>query len=96
VAYDADLALVRRVLLTIGLSEPRALPEPPVEVVFVEMGDNGVRVSLRLFAREADYWSVLSDLRSRVKSALDEAGIGFAETKYVLSGNEMQPKKDPV
>ncbi len=91
VGYGADLDQVRSTLLAIAAADARTLAQPPADVYILEMSETGVRVALRVFVKGTDYWQVLSDMRRLGKSALVDAGIGFAEYKYALEEGTTPP-----
>ena len=78
VAYEADLARARDVILTVAEqnSMVSSVPEKPV-VVIREYGDSGVILMLRFWCAGADYYAVQFSLNEQVKQALDRAGIGI-------------------
>jgi small conductance mechanosensitive channel len=47
VSYGSDLSRVRAVLTDIVAGDPRALTDPPMQIVTQEFGENGVRVEAR-------------------------------------------------
>jgi len=83
VAFETDLAEATRVIKAAAdevwhddAVGPSVLEEP--EVWGVEgFGPTGITIRLVIKTQPADQWKVLRELRSRVKVALDRAGIGF-------------------
>ena len=64
---------------------PSVLEEP--EVWGVEgFGPTGIAIRLVVKTQPADQWKVLRELRSRVKVALDQEGIGFGFQRIPWSG----------
>jgi small conductance mechanosensitive channel len=78
VGYEQELGRARAVLADILSHDPRILANPPCQVAVVELGDNGVRLAVYAMVSPDDYWSVLSDLRERIKTRFDAEKIAFA------------------
>ena len=89
VAYDTDvpaaIALIKQVADEVWHDEELAssvLDEP--EVWGVErIGPDGIAIRLVVRTRPADQWTVLRELRQRLKAALDAAGIETAIPRTV-------------
>lgn len=84
-AYTADLSEVRTLLLDLVRQDARVLDAPAPDVIVLEVRDNGVRLALRAFASNADYWQVLFDLRERATARLADAGIEFAREQSTVT-----------
>jgi small conductance mechanosensitive channel len=81
VAYDTDVGTAIRVIKEVADEVWRdpdlahsVLEEPEVWGVEV-MGPDGITIRLVLKTRPADQWTVLRELRRRLKVALDDAGV---------------------
>lgn len=77
VSYDADLKQVKEILLEVAENHPMALKDPAPQIVITELGDNAVNVSVRVSARNSDFWTMNEELIIGCKSALDAAGINI-------------------
>jgi small-conductance mechanosensitive channel len=92
VAFETDVDEATRVIKAaadeVWRSEdvgPSVLEEP--EVWGIEgFGPTGIAIRLVVKTRPADQWKVLRELRSRIKVALDRAGIGFGFQRIPWSG----------
>lgn len=78
VSYDADLKKVKEILLEVAKRHPMALKDPAPQIVITELGDDAVNVSVRVSAKNSDFWTMNEELLIECKNALDAAGIGVA------------------
>ena len=77
VAYDADLSVVRDVLIDIIGKEERALKNPAPLVAVAELADNSVNFVVRVWTKTGDYWGVKFDMTETIKNRFDAEGIGI-------------------
>ena len=77
VAYDADLSVVRNVLIDIIGKEERALKDPAPLVAVAELADNSVNFVVRVWTKTGDYWGVKFDMTETIKNRFDAEGIGI-------------------
>ncbi len=76
VSYNADIDRVREVLTGVALGSGMALSEPAPPVAVVSgLGDSAVKVKLRTWCKNADYWPLVFYQNEAGKKALDAAGI---------------------
>jgi len=77
VSYRDDIALARKILLDLAMSDERTLPDPAPQVFVASLGDSSVNLSLRLWVARTDYFPVLRELTERSKGALEAAGLSI-------------------
>jgi small conductance mechanosensitive channel len=77
IGYGADIALARTVILDTLRSDPRLLPEPPPTVGVTELGDSGLTLTILPWVKSADYFGFRTEMRERLKLALEEQGIAI-------------------
>jgi small conductance mechanosensitive channel len=75
ISYGDDIARAKQILLELVNADPRILPEPPPEIVVLELDDNGVKLGVRASVAVTEYWNVMFDLRERAKIRFEEEGI---------------------
>lgn len=75
VSYDSDLKQVKEILQSILEKDVRILKEPAPGVVVTGLVDNGVRMAIRPWAKNEDYWGMFSDVLQTMKELLDEEGL---------------------
>ncbi|HYD30039.1 MAG TPA: mechanosensitive ion channel domain-containing protein, partial [Azospirillaceae bacterium] len=70
VSYDADVELVRQLLLEAAVNDPRVAKSPAPMVAFHQFGDNALNFELRCFVHDVDvYMAVATDLRFAILKA---------------------------
>lgn len=77
IAYDDDIPGAMAVIKDVLTADERVLIEPAPTIVLSNLGESSVDLSVRPWAKTADYWGVRSDLFTRVKQALDKAGYSI-------------------
>lgn len=70
---DADLAM--SVIRSVIEQHPFALKNPAPMIFVDELGDNGVIISVRIWAPSTVWWDVRTELLWKIKVALEDAGI---------------------
>jgi small conductance mechanosensitive channel len=75
IGYGDDIATARRLIEELVLADPRVLPDPPLQILVTELGDNSVNLGVRAAVASSDYWSLQNDLREQVKLRFDQEGI---------------------
>lgn len=77
VAYESDLAEVRKVLAETIQKEPGILQEEKTDIVVSELNDSSVDIGVHVWVKTKDYWPVRWSLLEHIKIALDENGISI-------------------
>ena len=77
VAYGTDIDKTREVILGVCAADSRIAAEPAPVVYLSGLADSSVKVMLRVWVENANYWDVHFDLNERIYKALPENGIGF-------------------
>lgn len=75
VSYDADVQTVKRLLLETAAANTMILPEQPPFVRLSECADSSLDFTVRVWCKNADYWTVKFDLTESIQAALVTAGI---------------------
>ncbi|WP_457942748.1 mechanosensitive ion channel family protein [Caproiciproducens sp. LBM24188] len=75
VGYGDNLSKVKQTLLQLSEEHGMVLNEPAPQVLVGEYKEDGIVVSLKVWCRTEDYWTLYSDLQERVKAAFQEEGI---------------------
>jgi small conductance mechanosensitive channel len=83
VDYQADLQKAREVLLNLAKDE-RVLADPAPEAVISTLGDSSITVSLRVWVKTADYWSVMFMFNEQARDRLKDAGIDIPFPQRVI------------
>ena len=89
VAYGANLAEAREVILSTIMADPRSKTDPEPFIEVDNLGDFSVDFLVRVWVDSADYFAYQSEMKRRVKEALDSAGIEIPfPTRTVLRAAE--------
>ncbi|MCQ2437963.1 MAG: mechanosensitive ion channel family protein, partial [Clostridia bacterium] len=75
VAYDTDIDSAKKVLGEVIGTNVHILKKPAAEVILTNCGENALVLTMRVWVRTSDYWSVNFDLIDRGKKALDSNHI---------------------
>ena len=75
ISYSDNIATARRLIEEVMANDPRVLPDPPLQILVSELGDNSVNLNVRAAVTPDDYWNLQNDLREQVKVRFDEEGI---------------------
>lgn len=85
IAYQADIARAREILLDIAHNDPRVLDDPEPAVYVNNLGDSSVDIMLRIWTRTDDYWDVRLNLSEKAKLGFDQAGIEIPFPQLTLN-----------
>ena len=77
VAYGADVDRARSVILALCAADTRIAHDPEPAVYLSGLADSSVKVMLRVWVANADYWDVLFALNEQIYKALPANGIEF-------------------
>ena len=77
VGYGDDLKLVKETLMEIVKADSRVLSEPEPFVAVSALAERSVKVVVRAWTSNDDYWGVYHDMLESVKLAFDAKGISI-------------------
>lgn len=75
VAYESELARVKELLSRLAGEDPAVLKDEPVNVFVSELGESGIKMGLRVWVKNGDYWTAKWRLTENIKNTFDENGI---------------------
>lgn len=75
ISYESNLMHAKEVLQTLIQQESRVLAEPSSLVAVSELSDMGVKVTVRVWVKNDDYFTVNCDFLEKTKLAFDARGI---------------------
>lgn len=84
VSYDADIAKVKEVLLSVVKDEELILPDEVCETYVESLGAYSVNVRLRCWVKFENYWKLYNQLSERVLLAFRENGINIPSSTDIL------------
>ena len=77
ISYEADFEKTREIVTKICSSHSLVLTDPAPMVRILGYGDNGVRITARVWVNNSDYWTVKFDILEGIKKGLDENRISI-------------------
>ncbi|MBR9766057.1 MAG: mechanosensitive ion channel [Rhodobacteraceae bacterium] len=94
VGYGADLKQAETVIRNTIMADPRAhaAPEPFIQVN--NLGDFSVDFLVRVWCDSGDYFAFSTDMKRKVKEALDEGGVDIPFPTRTLLQPDMNGKED--
>ena len=78
IAYGADIASARAALMELAANTDGISREPAPAVLMSECADSAVKLMLRIWCDQKDYWRLKFELTEGGKLALDRAGVEIA------------------
>ena len=75
VDYSTDIDKAKAYIVAVIEKHPFIHTEPAPFVRVTEHGESGITVTVRVWTKNADYWSVRFDLLEEIKTAFDKSGI---------------------
>lgn len=76
-AYDCDVEKVKEIITTVANAHPCALKDPAPFVRLSEHSDSALVYTVRIWCKNADYWTVYFDTIENVKTAFDKNNIAI-------------------
>ena len=77
VAYDSSDETVKSIIGNVISAHPLALKDPAPFIRLSQHGDSALVYTARVWAKNADYWTVYFDVLENVKTAFDQNGISI-------------------
>ena len=75
ISYEDNLATAKQVIESVLANEERVLEDTPPLVGVLELADNSVNLTVRVWTKAGDYFATKLALTENIKLAFDEAGI---------------------
>lgn len=75
VAYDSDVELVKRTILSVIEANEKALRDPAPFVRITNMGDSSLDFTVRVWCNSSNFGLLKSDLYEEINAAFESAGI---------------------
>jgi small conductance mechanosensitive channel len=77
IRHTENVQLVRELFFEACALESRIRSEPKPVMQVAEIGMHGIKVSMRMYTSQDDYWPVLSAMRELVKQQFERYGLQF-------------------
>ena len=75
ISYDNDPEAAKKIMLDASEAHSLVLKDPEPFARVTEHGDSGVIITLRVWCKNADYWTVHFDLLENIRRDFDKNGI---------------------
>lgn len=77
IAYGDKYPHAKKVLLRLLEEDPRVLKEPAPFIALSELNDSSVDITVRAWAKSADFWGLFFDMNEKVYEAFEKEGINI-------------------
>ena len=77
ISYGDDVEVARREILAMLNSDERVLKQPEAVVYVKTLNSSSVDLTIRAWAKNEDYWSLLFDINEKMYKELPSKGINF-------------------
>lgn len=77
IAYGDDYDVAREAILAIIAADERIEKEPEPFVALGSLGESAVNITVRVWAKSADYWGVFHSLNEQIYKQLPQKGLHF-------------------
>ncbi len=84
VAYGTDIKKAREILLGIFEKDERALKDPAPAVFLLNFGDSSLDLSVRVWAKTPDYWSLFCDGMEKINEEFEKNEIEIPFPQRVM------------
>ena len=81
VAYDSDVELVKKTILSVIEANDKALQDPAPFVRITNMGDSSLDFTVRVWCNSSNFGLLKSDLYEEINAAFNNAGIEIPYNK---------------
>ncbi len=77
IGYGDDYDKAKAVLMRLIGEDERILKEPEPFIALAELGDSSVNLTVRVWVKSADYWSVYFDMNEKVYKTFPQEGLNI-------------------
>lgn len=77
ISYGDDYDVARQALLDMIAADERIEKDPAPFVAIGSLGENAVKITIRVWAKSSDYWGIYHDLNEKIYKELPTKGIHF-------------------
>jgi small conductance mechanosensitive channel len=75
IAYSDSVESAFQVMHGIIGAETRLLKDPSPQVILQSIDDNSVKITIRAWAENQDYWNIYWEMTTNIKTKIEEAGL---------------------
>lgn len=77
ISYGDNVSVARSVIMELCSEDARILKDPPPFIALIELADNSVNITIRLWCDTADYWGVFFDMQEKIYNVFPKRGLSF-------------------
>lgn len=77
ISYETNIKTAKDMIVSIIEQHPKALQDPKPAVVINEITESGIKIAIRVWAKNEDFWEVRSAILEQSISAFNESEIMF-------------------
>lgn len=77
ISYETNIQLTKDLIVNILNNNPKVLKDPVAAVVVKELTDSGIKIAIRAWAKNEDFFDVSATILEDCKNAFDAANIAF-------------------
>lgn len=88
--YDDDFELARKSILAMFANDARVLKDPAPVVWLTELGEHGIKLSVRAWTKNSDLWNVFFAYNEQFYKELPHQGLHFAppQVKVIVKSDK--------
>lgn len=103
IEYGADVALAKQTLTDLVKADSRFRSDPPLLIVVRELADSSVKVMLRAWCANEDYWTLFWEMNEKIYLEFQREHIPFAfpslkvyqgDAEYAITNKPLSFKKE--
>lgn len=77
IAYGSDVDSVRAEIMTLIQADSRIMTEPAPVIIVASLDESSVKLAVRMWVKNSDYWGVIGDMNENIYKALPAKGFKF-------------------
>lgn len=96
IGYNEDIQFARKVIFKVIESDERVLIEKNNKVAINQLNESSIDLTVWIWCKSEDYWSVKDDMQEKIKAALDENGINIPYNQldvHLINNNLLSDEK---
>ncbi len=93
ISYDTDIEKAKEIIKNVLTETKGVLDDPKPMIVVTEYADSSIKLSVRAWAKNAEFWDVRFLLNEKILVALRESGIEIPFRRIDVNINEPRQKQ---
>lgn len=88
ISYGDDYEKAKEVIMELVGADGRILKTPEPFIGLATLGASSIDITLRVWAKQADYWSIYYDMNKNVYETLPKRGLNFPYQTFTVNLNK--------